>query len=132
MKISAKRYAKALYDATRDLSAKECEAVTKRFVAMLAKRNALSLAENIIKEFQAYAASAEGRALVTATVSRKISGASEKVLQEQLEKRLKRDVTLTINIDSAIIGGAVIRCGDTVIDGSVKHMIANLKQSLAS
>lgn len=132
MKISAKRYAKALYGATRDVSAKERDVIIKRFVMLLSKRNALSSAESIIAEYKTYAANVEGRAHVVVTVARKLSGAAEKILTTNLEKRLKQDVTLETHLDPAIIGGAVIRFGDTVIDGSVKRALADLKQSLAS
>jgi F-type H+-transporting ATPase subunit delta len=132
MRISAKRYAHAFYEATSDVKGKERDAIIARFIEVLARRNSLSLAERIIAEYQAYAAAKEGRARIDITIARKLSAAAEKALATQFEKTLKRDVTLTAHVDPAIIGGAVIRYGDTVIDGSVQHALSDLKKSLAS
>jgi|SRR3989339_256248 len=132
MKISAKRYAKALYESTHDASAKEREAIIARFVALLAKRNSLSSIESIIAEYREHSAKMAGTVDVHVTVARKLSAAAEKIFSSDLSKRLKKDVIVHTHIDPALIGGAVISYGDTIIDGSVTRAIADLKESLAS
>jgi len=47
-----------------------------------------------------------------------------------LAERLGRDVKLTTEIDENLIGGAVIRAGDVVIDGSLRARLEGLANAL--
>jgi F-type H+-transporting ATPase subunit delta len=51
---------------------------------------------------------------------------------EALRARLQREVTLTCRVDENLIGGAVIRAGDLVIDGSAKAQLNKLAVALSS
>ncbi|MEJ2133167.1 MAG: F0F1 ATP synthase subunit delta, partial [Gammaproteobacteria bacterium] len=42
----------------------------------------------------------------------------------------QREIVITNDVDEALIGGAVIRAGDTVIDGSVRGRLNRLGESL--
>jgi F-type H+-transporting ATPase subunit delta len=54
------------------------------------------------------------------------------LLQQQLKKRLGREVSLTCRVDESLLGGAVIKAGDTVIDGSTLGQLRKLSIQLAS
>jgi len=63
--------------------------------------------------------------------------AAAEVTQEQydaivtaLEKRLGRKVKLVTSIDASLMGGAIIRVGDLVIDGSIQGRFQSMKSSL--
>ena len=47
-----------------------------------------------------------------------------------LGKRLGKDIQLDSIIDSTLLGGAIIRAGDLVIDGSVRGKLARLATAL--
>jgi F-type H+-transporting ATPase subunit delta len=47
-----------------------------------------------------------------------------------LKNELKRDVVIETSVDSSIIGGVIIRAGDTVIDGSVAGKLKDLTSYL--
>lgn len=49
-------------------------------------------------------------------------------LKKALEIRLQCAVELSFEIDKTLMGGAVIRAGDLVIDGSVRSKLEKLKQ----
>ena len=51
-------------------------------------------------------------------------------LAKMLKKELDRDVSIQASVDPAIIGGVIIRAGDTVIDGSVAGSLKNLTSYL--
>ncbi len=55
---------------------------------------------------------------------------SKDLLIEKLEKRYGKKVEASIAIDKSLIGGAVIKVGDTVIDGSVKGRLEQLTKAL--
>lgn len=58
--------------------------------------------------------------------------AQQEKLVESLSKRLQRKVSLKISIDTSLLGGAVIRAGDFVIDGSVRGQLTKLSTVLAA
>jgi F-type H+-transporting ATPase subunit delta len=47
-----------------------------------------------------------------------------------LRKRLGREVRLEAHLDENLIGGAVIRAGDVVIDGSLRSRLQSLSNAL--
>ena len=51
-------------------------------------------------------------------------------LVNTLKKKLGCDVTLTTTIDESLIGGVVIKAGDTIIDASMKSQLDSLALSL--
>ncbi len=52
-------------------------------------------------------------------------------IADALRRRLNREVSLSTRIDPGLLGGAVIRAGDLVIDGSVRGRLARLAQLLS-
>ena len=53
-------------------------------------------------------------------------------IAEAMRKRLDRDIHLHCTIDPALLGGAVIRADDLVIDGSVRAGLTQLAATAAS
>ena len=53
-------------------------------------------------------------------------------LAAALNARLKRRVRMKNSVDATLLGGAVIRAGDLVIDGSLKGRLERLGTELAS
>ncbi len=62
--------------------------------------------------------------------ARPLSRASKDTLVRRLTQRYGRKVETSIEIDKSLIGGAVIKVGDTVIDGSVKGRLEQLTKAL--
>ena len=50
-------------------------------------------------------------------------------LAESLKKKTGQDVDIVVVVDPNVLGGVVTQIGDTVIDGSVRHRLAQLKES---
>ena len=50
--------------------------------------------------------------------------------KESLTQRLQRKVSLEMNIDKSLLGGALIQAGDLVIDGSLRGRLQRLTQNL--
>ena len=61
-----------------------------------------------------------------------ISSVVSDQLAAALKSRLQREVKLVARIDESLIGGAVVRAGDTVIDDSVRGKLAKLNESINS
>jgi F-type H+-transporting ATPase subunit delta len=81
-----------------------------------------------------YRLASEARARVTAEVitAVPISDDSRERLGEQLKRITKKDVYLRARVDEAIVGGAIVRVGDKVLDGSVRNKLNQLKKRMVS
>ncbi len=53
-------------------------------------------------------------------------------LQAVLKRQLGKDVALTAAVDPALIGGLVVRVGNTIFDASIANQLARLHQQLVS
>ena len=51
-------------------------------------------------------------------------------LSEALSRATGKRVTLKVIVDPTVLGGIVARVGDTVIDGTIRHRLEQLKESL--
>lgn len=67
--------------------------------------------------------------MITATA---IDEGQQKAFADALQSRLGRSVKLNFSVDENLIGGAVIRAGDWVIDGSVKAQLEQLVGAVAA
>lgn len=103
----------------------------KNLVRLLIENDRLSLAPAIAVLFEQQKAQAENRVDVQVTSAVEFSQAQRDALSKSLEKRLDRTVRLTFEQDESVIGGAVIRAGDTIIDGSLRAQLERMRQSLA-
>ena len=63
---------------------------------------------------------AEGSVEALVTAAKKLTEAEETSIATALKKRLGRDVKLKVSVDESLLGGAIIRAGDLVMDGSLK------------
>jgi F-type H+-transporting ATPase subunit delta len=59
-----------------------------------------------------------------------LSAARQKEISAALEARLGREVRIETKIDESLIGGAVIKAGDVVIDGSLRARLDGLTNEL--
>ena len=73
-----------------------------------------------------------GRVQVHVTTSAPIDASTESALIAKLKTTLDKDVRLVKKIDPSIIGGLVVRVGDTVFDGSVDGQLRVLRRELTS
>jgi len=60
-----------------------------------------------------------------------LSGDQTKSLQGALERRLGRAVRLHPQVDKSLVGGAIVRYGDFVVDGSLRGRIERLGAAMS-
>ena len=104
---------------------------SKNLVRLLVENDRLVLAPSIATLYEQCKAEAEHRVDVNVTSAVEFSEEQQSALATSLEKRLDRSVRLTFEQDENVIGGAVIRAGDMVIDGSLRAQLERMRQSLA-
>lgn len=101
------------------------------YVRLLVENDRLLLAPAIANQYEALRAAAEQRVDVVVTSAVEFSKQQKQALAESLKQRLNATVELSFEQDEAIIGGAVIRAGDLVIDRSLRTQLSRMQQSLA-
>ena len=74
----------------------------------------------------------EGVVDVTVTSAAPLDEQQQRTLAEALARRLKREVRLHCETDAALIGGAVLRAGDLVIDGSLRSRLERIAYELTA
>jgi F-type H+-transporting ATPase subunit delta len=112
------------------LFAGELDDKARHFLDVLARNKRWDLFDAISAQFEALRAS-EQRALDVEAVSAfELSEAQRQQLEQSLRRRFGSEVRLTTSVDPALLGGVLIRAGDTVIDGSIRGRLAKLSESL--
>jgi F-type H+-transporting ATPase subunit delta len=102
------------------------------FIRLLAENKRLALLPEIAARFELLRAEYENEVDVVVTSAVPLSDAQKAKLADSLKTRLRRDVRITTALDPALLGGAVIRAGDLVIDGSIKGRLQRLTSDLGS
>ena len=98
----------------------------KNFIKVLAANKRLTALPEIAARFTEYKADYEKTLNVDVTSAIPLTGEYQQKLIQALSIRFQRQVTLDCVVDESLIGGAVIRAGDTVIDGSIRGKLARL------
>lgn len=102
----------------------------QNFVKALAENNRVNLLPQVVELFELYKANQEKTVDVEVQTAFELSSELEQKLAATLKAKLDREVTLTTTVDKSLIGGALIRAGDTVIDGSARGRLAKLSEAM--
>jgi F-type H+-transporting ATPase subunit delta len=117
-------------DAVQDICGDELATACQNFISILSENRRLQLLPQISQQFEIMKANQEKAVDVDVVAAAKLNAAQQKTLSEALSAKLERKVNLQVSIDKSLIGGAVIRAGDTVIDGSIRGRLTKLAESL--
>lgn len=101
-------------------------------IALLATNKRLMLLPEICVLYEALRAEQEKTLRVNVFSYSELSAAQQQRLIDSLSQRLQRKVSLDITIDPSLLGGAIIRAGDLVIDGSARGKLNKLCTELAA
>jgi F-type H+-transporting ATPase subunit delta len=69
----------------------------------------------------------EGRVHASVTVARPADDADHQLIVSQLSRVLGKEVVPHFHVNPGILGGVIVRVGDTVLDGSVRRRLATLR-----
>lgn len=100
------------------------------FLKLLLENGRVAVLPEIAAQFEAHKAKIENTVDATVTSAAPLSKEQEAEIAKSLKERLGRDVNIATEIDENLIGGAVIRAGDVVIDGSLRARLEGLATAL--
>jgi F-type H+-transporting ATPase subunit delta len=101
-------------------------------IKLLAENGRLQALPDIASSYDSLKAEVENRVEVTLTAASPIDDAQQAKFVEALKKRFGRDVSLSVELDESLVGGARLRANDMVIDGSVSTGLTKLATTLAN
>jgi F-type H+-transporting ATPase subunit delta len=105
-------------------------AAGKNLLQLLSENDRLTALPEIAVQFDALKAEAENTVKVTVTAATAVDDALAQQIKKALEQKLGRVVELSLAVDPALIGGAVIQADDMVIDGSVRTRLQRLAETI--
>ncbi len=104
--------------------------IGNNFIKVLIANNRLDVLPEIVVLYNQLRADAEKTVDAEVISAFPLSEAQQTALIEGLKKRLGREVNLVSKVDENLLGGAIVRAGDLVIDGSVSGQLDKLATEL--
>jgi F-type H+-transporting ATPase subunit delta len=101
-----------------------------RYLETVIQKRRQMLIPAIATEYQGLLDEAENRLHANVTVARAPAEPERDALARQLSRLFGRRVVPHISTNPAILGGVIVKVGDTVIDGSVRKRLAVLRQRM--
>lgn len=104
--------------------------VVGNFLQVLLDRGRFHDFPEIVEAFQERVARAQDRLEVEAVTALSLPGDLRERIVKRIEEKTGSAVELTESVDPDIVGGLVLHVGGTVVDGSVRHRIDELREAL--
>lgn len=104
----------------------------RNFVSLLAQNRRLGFLPEIAALFEQMKAEVENAVDVEVLAASTLTPEQEKRYAAALQKKLGRQVRLHTKVDGSLLGGAVLKAGDLVIDGSLKGRLERLAIELTA
>ena len=114
-----------------ELCGEEIDDRARKLLLALAEHDRLKLLSEVSRQFESLKAEAERLLAVKIQSARELSKNQIESFSDALKSRYGKEVSLEIDVNSDLIGGAVITAGDMVIDGSIRGKLNKLRDSLA-
>jgi len=104
----------------------------QNLVSVLAENKRISLLPQIFEQFEHLKAELEKAVDVEIISAYEVTDETKQKLTQALKAKLDKDVRVTTSVDSTLLGGAIIRAGDLVIDGTLTGKLAKLAEAMNS
>lgn len=102
----------------------------QNFIRILSHYRRLSAVPQIAKQYESLRAEEEGIIEAELETAYPIDEQQQQKIAAALQQRLGRKIRLFSTVDENLIGGAIIRAGDWVVDGSIRARLDKLASSL--
>jgi len=114
-----------------DVAGKVLTEQGSNLVKLLAENRRLAVMAEIAEQYEALKAEAEKTVEAEVVAASEVSTAQQAEIAAKLKARLGCEVSLKCSVDESLMGGAIIKAGDLVIDGSISGQLNKLSVELA-
>ncbi|MEM9621239.1 MAG: F0F1 ATP synthase subunit delta [Pseudomonadota bacterium] len=104
----------------------------KKFLQALADHDRLTLVGEIRSQFEELRAEEERSLDVQVISAYSMTDTQSAQLASALNARFDKEISIETSVDKSLIGGAIVRAGDIVIDGSVRGKLNKLAETLSA
>lgn len=115
-----------------EMALRDTSLLARNLARLLLQRRRLTLAPQIATEFDRLVDAARGIEHAWVTTAVALGEGDQRAVAERLRQLTgASEVIIETRVDPALIGGMIARIGDTLIDGSTRTKLVQLKRSLA-
>ena|SRR3984893_9730680 len=104
----------------------------RNLVAVLIDHRRVRFLPRIIEQLEKELDSRLGFAEAQISSVRELADAEKQALEAQVAKTTGKKVRAQYALDSSLLGGAVVRVGSTIYDGSVKGQLEKIREAITS
>jgi F-type H+-transporting ATPase subunit delta len=104
----------------------------RNLIAVLIDHRRVQFLGRIIEQLKKELDARMGFAEAHITSARELGDAEKRALETQIEKVTGKKVHAQFGLDAALLGGAVVRVGSTIYDGSVKGQLEKIREAISS
>jgi len=104
----------------------------RNFVAVLMDHHRTSFLTAIVKQFELELDRRMGFAEAQITSARELAESERAALEAQVQAMVGKKVRARYSRDASLLGGAVVRVGSTIYDGSVEGQLERIRQAISS
>jgi F-type H+-transporting ATPase subunit delta len=104
----------------------------RNLVAVLIDHRRMQFLNRIVEQLKKELDARMGFAEAHITSSRELGDAEKRSLEAQIEKVTGKKVHAQFGLDASLLGGAVVRVGSTIYDGSVKGQLEKIREAISS
>ena len=106
----------------------QMETILLNFLKVLAEHGRLDCLAAISAAYRELYNESTGRVTLQVTSASEMDQARQAQIAQQLGEKMNKTVEIELTVDPDLIGGTVIRDGDTVYDGSVANRLEQIRQ----
>jgi len=104
----------------------------RNFVAVLMDHRRIRFLDPIVKEFEQELNRRMGFIEAQITTSRELGEPERNALESQVAKLTGQKVRARYSQDGSILGGAIVKIGSTIYDGSVQGQLERIREAISS
>lgn len=104
----------------------------RNFVAVLMDHRRIGFLAAIVKQFELELDARMGFAEAQITSARELGETERAALESQVQVMVGKKVRARYSQDASLLGGAVVRIGSTIYDGSVEGQLERIREAISS
>ena len=105
---------------------------TRNLVAVLIDHHRLPFLSRIVEQLEKELNARLGFAEAQISSARELGDTEKRALESQIQVATGKKVRATYGLDASLLGGALVRIGSTIYDGSVKGQLERIKEAISS
>ena len=106
--------------------------ILRNFLFLVIDHRRTLMIPELAEAFESVIRERQGMAEAQVVSAVELSAAQKKNLGQSLEKKTGKKIEAKYAVDKGLLGGIVVRIGDTVYDGSLRHRLNEMRATLAA